>query len=1024
MAPKPQRLEVKRLQQLASSLCADTEPANVGFPIADIFPRDETQAGAFVKEHPTWDGRGIKVAIFDTGVDLGAGGLAVTTTGLPKIIDCVDATGSGDVDTSTVLDGDNSERAAELRGQTGRTLVIPACTRFSNPSGRWHVGMLSAYQLFPGPLVTRLRRERKSDWDESQRRLEQRLEEEIAAASSSGEHDGEALADLRLRLGEARALAGNEAADPGPLFDVVAWHDGACWRAAVDTSEAGDLAQAQPMRDFKLAQEFGTFGPSGDSADAWLLNYNLNVYSDGNIVEVVTNAGAHGTHVAATTAAYFPEQPELNGIAPGAQIVSVKVGDSRLGSAETGTGMIRGLIHAINAGVHLINMSFGEATSLAHAGRIGELLEEAIHRHGIIFVTSAGNSGPGLGTVGSPAAQAVGTISVGALISPAMMKMEYAMRPGWSKADDDGRGVLTTWSARGPTLDGALGVTVCAPGAAIASVPQDTLTSMMMMNGTSMASPNACGGVALVLCAAVANSVDWTSESVKAVIESTAANVVGQEAWAQGHGILQVQSAWEALRAKNQQQPNPLVWFDVSVGVGDKGVYLRELEETRQPLEVSVSITPRFRRGPEGDDLDRAAKVDWHVRVNLECGDDFVSVPEHILLMSEARMFSVLVDPCHPSLACGEVVYSEVRGRDSETGEVLFRVPVTIALPVVPAADTTASFAGLSFTPGKLHRKFVAVPAGATQMSVTITAINAPPQGNRTFMLHLSQRIRGRKYSDTESVINMAIGAYSKIVHTCDCEPSYAMELCLGQFWSSLGDGSIIDVEVAFFGLETSAAPTEAGPGPSMVPRLSLSAMQPVTAVHVRASLRQAMLAPSASLTAVETACSASSYSITPLDRSRDMWPSGNRLFKQLVLTYELDVAVAGRTTLRVPLISDVLYESAYDSQLVHVFDSRNRYVGATDFHTSPVSLAKGRHTVLVQVRHEDEAALQALANMSPALAVSRACAPVAVHCSGEFQGGSARAVLKRGGTATVYVNAPALSEADRQRLAISRGTC
>lgn len=63
---------------------------------------------------------------------------------------------------------------------------------------------------------------------------------------------------------------------------------------------------------------------------------------------------------------------------------------------------------------------------------------------------------------------------------------------------------------------------------------------MMMMNGTSMASPNACGGVALVLSAAVATNIEYTSESVKGVIESSAANVAGQEAWAQGCGVLQV----------------------------------------------------------------------------------------------------------------------------------------------------------------------------------------------------------------------------------------------------------------------------------------------------------------------------------------------------------------------------------------------------------------------------------------------------------------------------------------------------
>ena len=108
------------------------------------------------------------------------------------------------------------------------------------------------------------------------------------------------------------------------MLDCVVWHDGTHWRAALDTCDflddasisgkehpSGRLQDFKPLTNYCIEQQYGTFS----AEDA--CNFVCNIYDDGNVLSIVVDAGMHGTHVAGITAAYHPENPALNGCAPG-----------------------------------------------------------------------------------------------------------------------------------------------------------------------------------------------------------------------------------------------------------------------------------------------------------------------------------------------------------------------------------------------------------------------------------------------------------------------------------------------------------------------------------------------------------------------------------------------------------------------------------------------------------------------------------------------------------------------------------
>ncbi|RKN43422.1 S8 family serine peptidase [Micromonospora endolithica] len=496
--PKPEAASNgRKAAKQATTLAGPGDSTRAANP---YMPTNETGAVRFVEQHPAWDGRGVTIGIMDSGVDLMHPALQKTTTGERKIVDWVTAT-------------DPLEDGTWLRmntAVTGPSFSTEAGT-WTSPAGTFRLGLFA---------------------------------ESITRNSEPGgdvNRDGD-ITDVF-----------------GVLYNPVT-ND--IW---VDTDQDKDFTDEAVMRPYKEKFDIGFFGtdnPATAIAErmSFVVEYRKNVDTrpigepgTSDYVNIGIVESAHGSHVAGITAANdMLGNDAFDGAAPGAKLVSARA--CSWGGGCTYAALTTGMADlVINRGVSVINMSIGGLPALNDGNNArAELYNNLINTYGVQMFISAGNSGPGVNTIGDPSASA-DVVSVAASVSKDTWLANYGSVVKKKNA-------LFNFSSRGPREDGGAKPNIAAPGSAISTTPTWQAGGPVpeagyalppgygMFNGTSMASPQAAGAAALLLSAAKATDRGVTPAALRRAIYSSAKPIKDVPTYGQGYGMFNVPGAWKLLR--------------------------------------------------------------------------------------------------------------------------------------------------------------------------------------------------------------------------------------------------------------------------------------------------------------------------------------------------------------------------------------------------------------------------------------------------------------------------------------------
>ncbi|MCF6136446.1 S8 family serine peptidase [Pseudalkalibacillus berkeleyi] len=258
-----------------------------------------------------------------------------------------------------------------------------------------------------------------------------------------------------------------------------------------------------------------------------------------------TNSG-HGTHVAGTVGGTGAMSGgKYEGAAPGADLIGYGTGGALFVLDGIG-GFDYAISHQEKYNIGLITNSWGSSGGFDPDHPVNVASKEAYDR-GITVLFAAGNEGPGEDTH-NPYSKAPWVISVAAGVKDGSLA-DFSSRGT--------KGVGGTFTVDGEEWTWVDQPTITAPGVDIIStrviapvsslaladdaeqIESAHLPYYTLMSGTSMATPHVAGIVALMLEA----NQNLTPDEIKTILQDTATNMPGYEAWEVGAGYVNAYNA-------------------------------------------------------------------------------------------------------------------------------------------------------------------------------------------------------------------------------------------------------------------------------------------------------------------------------------------------------------------------------------------------------------------------------------------------------------------------------------------------